>query len=68
MVVPLIAIATPNVYVKDPLEIFKLDFEENLKIIKICAKYKKRVIFPSTSEVYGMNNEKNSMNIVLIWY
>lgn len=69
VVVPLIAIATPNVYVKDPLEIFKLDFEENLKIIKICAKYKKRIIFPSTSEVYGMNNEKKfdeyTSNLVL---
>jgi nucleoside-diphosphate-sugar epimerase len=58
IVVPLIAIATPNVYIKDPLRIFHLDFEENLKIIKICAKYNKRIIFPSTSEVYGMNNEK----------
>jgi nucleoside-diphosphate-sugar epimerase len=55
VVLPLVAIATPVTYVKDPLRVFELDFEENLKIIRQCAKYKKRVIFPSTSEVYGMS-------------
>jgi len=34
--------------------VFELDFEENLKIIRDCVKYQKRIIFPSTSEVYGM--------------
>jgi len=58
VVIPLVAIATPNVYVKDPLRIFRLDFESNLEIIKLCAKYRKRIIFPSTSEVYGMCNDK----------
>ena len=33
---------------------FELDFEENLRIVKMAAKYGKRVVFPSTSEVYGM--------------
>jgi nucleoside-diphosphate-sugar epimerase len=55
VVLPLVAIATPVTYVKDPLRVFELDFEENLKIIRQCVKYKKRVIFPSTSEVYGMS-------------
>ncbi|MBI2354292.1 MAG: bifunctional UDP-4-keto-pentose/UDP-xylose synthase [Deltaproteobacteria bacterium] len=55
VVLPLVAIATPVTYVKDPLRVFELDFEENLKIIRSCHKYKKRVIFPSTSEVYGMS-------------
>src|SRR5512136_3096470 len=54
VVLPLVAIATPITYVKDPLRVFELDFEENLKIIRQCVKYGKRVIFPSTSEVYGM--------------
>jgi nucleoside-diphosphate-sugar epimerase len=58
VVLPLVAIATPVTYVKDPLRVFELDFEENLKIIRLCAKYKKRVIFPSTSEVYGMSPDK----------
>ncbi len=51
---PLVAIATPATYVQDPLRVFNLDFEENLSIIRQCAKYGTRVLFPSTSEVYGM--------------
>ena len=51
---PLVAIATPATYMKDPLTVFELDFEENLRVIRQCVKYKTRVIFPSTSEVYGM--------------
>ncbi len=58
VVLPLVAIATPVTYVKDPLRVFELDFEENLKIIRQCVKHKKRVIFPSTSEVYGMSPDK----------
>ncbi|MDR2681801.1 MAG: bifunctional UDP-4-keto-pentose/UDP-xylose synthase [Holosporaceae bacterium] len=54
VMLPLAAIASPAVYVTDPLRVFELDFEANLKIIKWAVKYQKRVIFPSTSEVYGM--------------
>lgn len=54
VVLPLVAIATPIEYTRNPLRVFELDFEENLKIIRDCVKYKKRIIFPSTSEVYGM--------------
>jgi UDP-4-amino-4-deoxy-L-arabinose formyltransferase/UDP-glucuronic acid dehydrogenase (UDP-4-keto-hexauronic acid decarboxylating) len=54
VVLPLVAIATPKVYVTDPLRVFELDFEENLRVVRQCVKYKKRVLFPSTSEVYGM--------------
>jgi len=53
-VLPLVAIANPAQYVKDPLRVFELDFEANLDVVRKCAKYKKRIIFPSTSEVYGM--------------
>jgi len=53
-VLPLVAIANPVQYVKDPLRVFELDFEANLAIVRKCAKYRKRIIFPSTSEVYGM--------------
>lgn len=53
-VLPLVAIANPALYVQDPLRVFELDFEANLAVVKLCARYKKRVIFPSTSEVYGM--------------
>ena len=54
VVLPLVAIATPATYVKDPLSVFELDFEANLPIIRACVRHKKRVLFPSTSEVYGM--------------
>lgn len=58
VVLPLAAIATPASYVKNPLGIFELDFEANLKIIRLCVKHKKRLVFPSTSEVYGMCNDE----------
>lgn len=59
IVLPLVAIATPIEYTRNPLGVFELDFEENLKIIRYCVKYGKRVIFPSTSEVYGMCDEES---------
>jgi nucleoside-diphosphate-sugar epimerase len=54
VVLPLVAIATPATYVKEPLRVFELDFEANLPIVRSCVKHRKRLIFPSTSEVYGM--------------
>ncbi len=58
VVLPLVAIATPSIYVSDPLRVFELDFEANLPIIRQCVTYKKRVLFPSTSEVYGMSTDE----------
>ncbi|WP_323835476.1 bifunctional UDP-4-amino-4-deoxy-L-arabinose formyltransferase/UDP-glucuronic acid oxidase ArnA [Photorhabdus africana] len=58
VVLPLVAIATPIEYTRNPLRVFELDFEENLKIVRYCVKYNKRIIFPSTSEVYGMCDDK----------
>lgn len=57
IVLPLVAIATPIEYTRNPLRVFELDFEENLRIVRYCVKYKKRILFPSTSEVYGMCEE-----------
>ena len=54
VVLPLVAIATPIEYVRNPLRVFELDFEENLRIIRYCVGSNKRLLFPSTSEVYGM--------------
>jgi nucleoside-diphosphate-sugar epimerase len=54
LVLPLVAIATPATYVQEPLRVFELDFEANLPIVRSCVKYGKRILFPSTSEVYGM--------------
>jgi len=58
IVLPLVAIATPIEYTRNPLRVFELDFEENLRVVRYCAKYGKRVVFPSTSEVYGMCDDK----------
>jgi nucleoside-diphosphate-sugar epimerase len=69
VVLPLVAIATPATYVLDPLRVFELDFEANLDIVRKCVRYGKRVIFPSTSEVYGMSTDhefdEESSNFVL---
>jgi len=69
IVLPLVAIATPIEYTRNPLGVFKLDFEENLNVVRYCVKYGKRLIFPSTSEVYGMCAEpefdEDNSNLVL---
>jgi len=57
-VIPLVAIATPATYVREPLRVFELDFEANLPIVRACVHHGKRLIFPSTSEVYGMSRDK----------
>ena len=69
VVLPLVAIATPIEYVRNPLGVFELDFEENLRVVRYCARYGKRLIFPSTSEVYGMSEDaefdEDKSNLVL---
>lgn len=66
---PLVAIATPMAYVKKPLTVFELDFEENLRIVRQCVQYGTRIIFPSTSEVYGMCTDsdfsEDTSNLIL---
>jgi len=57
VVLPLVAVATPSVYVTNPLYVYELDFEANMSIVRECVKYKKHLIFPSTSEVYGMSED-----------
>ena len=57
VIIPLIAIAQPKLYVEQPLRVFELDFEENLRIVRWTSLFRKRLIFPSTSEVYGMSTD-----------
>ncbi len=57
VVLPLVAIATPATYVSNPIAVFELDFEANLAVVRDCVKYQKRLVFPSTSEVYGMSED-----------
>ena len=54
-ILPLVAIATPATYVREPLRVFELDFEANLPIVRAAVKHGKHLVFPSTSEVYGMS-------------
>ena len=54
VLLPLVAIATPATYVREPLRVFELDFEANLPIVRAAVRHRKRLVFPSTSEVYGM--------------
>lgn len=58
VVVPLAAIALPVNYVRDPLGVFELNFEENLRIVRVAARWGRRVVFPSSSEVYGMSSHE----------
>jgi nucleoside-diphosphate-sugar epimerase len=58
VILPLVAIATPSTYVQKPLRVFELDFEANLPIVRSAAKYGKHLVFPSTSEVYGMCHDE----------
>ncbi|MBN4665970.1 bifunctional UDP-4-keto-pentose/UDP-xylose synthase [Pandoraea nosoerga] len=69
VILPLVAIATPATYVKAPLRVFELDFEANLPIVRSAAKYGKHLVFPSTSEVYGMctDSEFDPENSPLIY-
>lgn len=53
LVIDLIAYANPGLYVKIPLEVFRLNFTENLKIAEACVKHNKRLVQFSTCEVYG---------------
>ena len=58
VVLPLVAIANPVEYVRNPLRVFELDFEANLAIVRQCVRHRKRLVFPSTSEVYGMSTDE----------
>src|SRR5581483_7921485 len=53
-VLPLVAIATPATYLKQPLRVFELDFKANLRSVRSCVKHGKRPVVPSSSRVYGM--------------
>jgi len=58
IIVPLVAVATPKSYVTDPIGVFELDFEANLPIVRFCVERDLRLIFPSTSEVYGLSDSE----------
>lgn len=57
VVLPLAGIAKPAYYLKKPIWTFELDFEQNLKIVRMCAEHGVRLVFPSTSETYGLSGD-----------
>ena len=58
VVFPLAGVAKPALYVKRPLYVYELDYEQNVKIARLCSEHRTRIIFPSTSEVYGMSPDR----------
>jgi nucleoside-diphosphate-sugar epimerase len=69
VILPLAIITPSSSHVIDPLHLFELNFEMNLEIIKFTYHAKKRLIFPSTSELYGIGNKESldeeTSNLVL---
>ena len=51
----LAAIADPRVYVEDPLRTMEMDLVAGLQVVEAASRYAKKIIFTSTSEVYGRN-------------
>lgn len=62
LVVDLIAHANPSLYVSSPIEVFNLNFTENLHIAEICIKHKKRLVQYSSAEVYGKATSGDSFS------
>lgn len=73
VVLLLAGIARPYEYIEHPLQVFELDFESNYRLVKLCAGMRRRIIFPSTSEVYGigdsvpMNEDSSPLTLGPIW-
>lgn len=58
VVVDLIAHANPSMYVTRPLDVFELNFTQNLEIARMCIEEKKWLIQFSSAEVYGKSQSK----------
>lgn len=53
LVVDLIAYANPSIYVTSPLEVFDLNFVQNLRVAQACVRHETRLVQYSSAEVYG---------------
>lgn len=49
------AIADPKRYVQEPLTVLEIDLQASLNIFKMASANKTKVVFASTSEIYGRN-------------
>ena len=57
VVVDLVAYANPSLYVTSPLEVFELNFLQNLDVAERCIRHGKRLIQYSSAEVYGKTQD-----------
>jgi len=53
VVFDLIAYANPSLYVTSPVEVFDLNFMQNLRIAESCIRHGSRLVQFSSAEVYG---------------
>jgi UDP-apiose/xylose synthase len=53
VVVDLIAYANPGLYLRQPLDVFRLNFTENMRIAEACVAHGRRLVQFSSCEVYG---------------
>ena len=60
--VDLIAYANPSIYVTSPLEVFNLNFVQNLRVAEMCMRHDTRLIQYSSAEVYGKTTEGGAYN------
>ena len=55
MVIHLAAIANPDIYCINPDLVLKTNIEGTILISKLCMELDKKIVFSSSSEVYGKN-------------
>lgn len=53
VVVDLMAYANPSLYITRPLDVFELNFMQNLSIARLCVAHGKWLVQYSSAEVYG---------------
>ena len=60
--------ASPDIYQNDPLETIRINYEGTFNILNLAKTHNSRILFTSTSEVYGntkTNPQSENMPIVL---
>ena len=50
-------IAEPKLYLTNTSQVINLTVKPSFKIVELCIKYKKKILFTSTSEVYGKSTK-----------
>lgn len=55
IVIHLAAVAEPEKYVKNPRKVFEVNVKSSIFIIDQCIKHNCKILFSSTSEIYGKN-------------